>query len=206
MNISDAAEPPPQYDRLVKSLSSGLVNEVDFALNACAISSSPGPWSLRLDETTHAPLVTHLVAQAGVFDDDDAEFMRAQFLRAARRLGRDFEHFWRGVGIKNLTIRRSLALDDNVDHHHDAPSTSRSSGNTAAMHHHHHDNDDDQPCYFASLRDVGREQRAIDTVVYRVHQVSQIVRNLAFESANQPTLVANAACTKQVLFDHLCRF
>lgn len=62
----------PHCERLIRSLKSGLPNEVDFAINVCMILSSsatPGgnQVSLRLNETPI--LVDLLLAHVGIFND-----------------------------------------------------------------------------------------------------------------------------------------
>ena len=59
-----------EYAKLVKSLYSGLPNEVDFAFNSLTLMSSPGPHVLTLEKNPF--LLALMIAHAGVFSDDEA--------------------------------------------------------------------------------------------------------------------------------------
>ncbi|KAI6186187.1 hypothetical protein M3Y98_00105300 [Aphelenchoides besseyi] len=80
----DIPDSVPQYDRLMKSLISGLPNEIDFSLNACALMSAPGPLALRID--CQSNLINMIVAQAGVFDDNSS-YMQHQFEKLQKKVG-----------------------------------------------------------------------------------------------------------------------
>lgn len=106
--LSEQYEDQPQYDRLIKSLASGLPNEVDFALNICAILSAPGPFIFDLERTPS--LITMIVAQAGVFDDN-SEFLQEDFIRTQKRTTkRDFGHFWSVSGIEDEDILKFFSM------------------------------------------------------------------------------------------------
>lgn len=65
----------PDYAKIIKSLLSGLPNEVNFAINVCTLASHPGPYLLRLEECPS--LITVLVAHCCVFADGNY-FLRVQ--------------------------------------------------------------------------------------------------------------------------------
>ncbi|XP_071151213.1 AT-rich interactive domain-containing protein 2-like, partial [Mytilus edulis] len=54
------------YEKLEKSLLSGLPNEVDFVINVCTLLSNEGRHILRLDQSRY--LLTLLLAHIGLFD------------------------------------------------------------------------------------------------------------------------------------------
>ncbi|KAK6735847.1 hypothetical protein RB195_018851 [Necator americanus] len=104
----------PDYGRLIKSLLSGLPNEVDFAMNVCTLLSHPGPRLLRL---CHAPnIITLLMAHCGIFDDEDKDLSD---LATAwhKNGGRDFTSFWASAGIPNDFLEKFApqAVLRNVD-------------------------------------------------------------------------------------------
>lgn len=159
-----------QYERLIKSLSSTLPNEVDFALNACSIMSAPGPFVFNLEG--QSALVTMIVAQAGVFDDN-SEFMQKEFLQTQKQTTkRDFGHFWSTAGIEDSDLLKIFALVkpnkySKLDYE-----------------------------LFPLLKDENQDQKKVEIVEFRVHQILDIVRNLAFDTYNQPFLANNWACLK----------
>jgi AT-rich interactive domain-containing protein 2 len=159
-----------QYDKLIKSLASGLPNEVDFALNTCAIMSSPGPFAFDLDR--HSGLITLIVGQAGVFDDN-SDFLQAEFVRnQLRTTKRDFAHFWSNAGIEDADVMKIFPMIK--------------SNKYSKL--------DYQ--LFPLLKDEQHEQKLIETVEFRVKQVLDIIRNLSFEARNQPILANNWASLK----------
>ena len=55
-----------EYEKLERSLFSGLPNEVDFVINVCTLLSNEGRHILRLDQSKY--LLTLLMAHIGLFD------------------------------------------------------------------------------------------------------------------------------------------
>ncbi|KAI6197059.1 hypothetical protein M3Y94_01180300 [Aphelenchoides besseyi] len=161
----------PQYDRLMKSLISGLPNEIDFSLNACALMSAPGPLALRID--CQSNLINMIVAQAGVFDENSS-YMQNQFEKLQKRLDRDFEHFWSSVGIDDVDVIKMFPIRSNK--------YSKSERNQ-----------------FPSIQHVGHKEKSLQVVRQRILQVSDIIRNLSFETYNQSFLATNWACVKFLL-------
>nr|CDP91774.1 BMA-SWSN-7 [Brugia malayi] len=94
-----------EYDRIVKSLLSGLPNEVDFAVNVCTLLSHPGPRVLRL---VAAPqIITLLVAHLAIFPDGDRAFYD---LYKSWELvsGHNFIAFWSGAGITDDEVLKLI--------------------------------------------------------------------------------------------------
>ncbi|KAI6183961.1 ARID domain-containing protein C08B11.3 [Aphelenchoides bicaudatus] len=159
-----------QYERIIKSLASGLPNEVDFALNTCAIMSAPGPFVFNLDR--HSALINLIISQAAVFDDN-SDVLQEDFLRTQKRTTkRDFGHFWSTAGIQDADLLKIFSLVkpnkySKLDYE-----------------------------LFPLLKDEGHDPKKVEIVEYRVHQVLDIIRNLAFDTHNQPFLANNWACLK----------
>lgn len=151
-------------------MASSLPNEVDFALNTCAILSAPGPFVFNLDR--QSGLITLIVGQAGVFDDN-SDILQEEFIRAQKRTTkRDFLHFWSTAGISDPDVLKIFSMVkpnkySELDYQ-----------------------------LFPLLKNEQYEQKQIDTVEYRVQQVLDIVRNLSFEAHNAPLLANNWACLK----------
>ncbi|KHN86963.1 ARID domain-containing protein C08B11.3 [Toxocara canis] len=150
-----------EYERLVKSLLSGLPNEVDFAVNVCTLLSHPGPRVLRLSAAPQ--LITLLVAHVAVFADGDNSLFDL-YESWSRTSGRDFIAFWRGAGIEDEEV---LALLPNV---------------TAS------EVPKEELELFTGLEP---EFRPRDPVSWRVQQILSIMRNLSFEVINKPIMAAS---------------
>uniref|UniRef100_A0A7E4V9C4 ARID domain-containing protein n=1 Tax=Panagrellus redivivus TaxID=6233 RepID=A0A7E4V9C4_PANRE len=98
----------PDYSRIIKSLVSGLPNEVDFAMNALKLMSAPGPILLNLENCPM--LISLLIAHAGVYGSD-------QHLRDIAEDGwkkfidRNFDQFWANAGIEDADIRAMVPVE-----------------------------------------------------------------------------------------------
>jgi hypothetical protein len=132
--------------------------------------SAPGPFVFNLEG--NAALLTLIVAQAGVFDDN-SEFMQEEFLRTQKRTTkRDFEHFWSNSGIEDADLIKIFSLVkpkaySKLDYE-----------------------------LFPLLKDENQDQKQVEIVEFRVHQILDIIRNLAFDTFNKPFLASHWSCLK----------
>uniref|UniRef100_A0A4W3JF80 AT-rich interactive domain 2 n=1 Tax=Callorhinchus milii TaxID=7868 RepID=A0A4W3JF80_CALMI len=76
------------YDKLVLSLTSGLPNEVDFAINVCTLLSNESKHVLQLEKDPR--IITILLAHAGVFDDTLGTLSSVFGTEWKEKTGRDF--------------------------------------------------------------------------------------------------------------------
>lgn len=99
------AVPAAPYPLLLRSLQSGLPNELDFALNILTLLSHPGPKLLKLAD---APAVLPLLlAHVGIFDDgpDSLAELYTQGWRTEARL--PFRRFW-AAGLPSVAECQDL--------------------------------------------------------------------------------------------------
>ncbi|PAV66143.1 hypothetical protein WR25_07294 [Diploscapter pachys] len=97
----------PDYGRLIKSLLSGLPNEIDFAINVCTLLSHPGPRLLRI---AHSPsILTVLVAHCAIYDEEaDLSDMHQSWRET---IGHAMRPFWVGSGVPANILKRLINLD-----------------------------------------------------------------------------------------------
>ncbi|VDK74461.1 unnamed protein product [Litomosoides sigmodontis] len=165
-----------EYDRIVKSLLSGLPNEVDFAVNVCTLLSHPGPRVLRL---VAAPqIITLLVAHLAIFPDGDRAFYD---LYKSWELvsGHNFIAFWSGAGITDDEVLKLIP--------HVRPSTVS----------------EEESNIFCGL-DIEFQPRNV--VSWRVQQVLSIIRNLSFEVINKAILAASWPLLKFLFICSNCKW
>uniref|UniRef100_A0A914Y2N6 Uncharacterized protein n=1 Tax=Panagrolaimus superbus TaxID=310955 RepID=A0A914Y2N6_9BILA len=84
-----------EYAKIVKSLYSGLPNEVDFAFNVLTVMSNPGKHLLKLEKCPF--LLNLMIAHAGVYGDDKEIQSLADGWKSF--CDRNFEEFWLNAGI-----------------------------------------------------------------------------------------------------------
>ncbi|EJW82737.1 arid/bright DNA binding domain-containing protein, partial [Wuchereria bancrofti] len=165
-----------EYDRIVKSLLSGLPNEVDFAVNVCTLLSHPGPRVLRL---VAAPqIITLLVAHLAIFPDGDRAFYD---LYKSWELvsGHNFIAFWSGAGITDDEVLKLIP--------HIKPSTVS----------------EEESNIFCGL---DAEFQPRNVVSWRVQQVLSIIRNLSFEVINKAVLAASWPLLKFLFICSNCKW
>ncbi|EFO27606.2 hypothetical protein LOAG_00875 [Loa loa] len=165
-----------EYDRIVKSLLSGLPNEVDFAVNVCTLLSHPGPRVLRL---VAAPqIITLLVAHLAIFPDDDRAFYD---LYKSWELvsGHNFIAFWSGAGITDDEVLKLIP--------HIRPSMIS----------------EEESNIFCGL---DTEFQPRNVVSWRVQQVLSIIRNLSFEVINKAVLAASWPLLKFLFICSSCKW
>ncbi|KAH7718914.1 ARID/BRIGHT DNA binding domain containing protein [Aphelenchoides avenae] len=159
-----------EYAKLLKSLISGLPNEVDFAMNVSTIMSQPGPHEMQLSLSPQ--LITVMVAHCGVFDEEGENYEDLHIGAWHRSTGRDFLRFWSDAGIEdkdvlNLLTANKRSLLDAVERQ-----------------------------LFVG---VDSDYNMRDPVCWRVFQVLSIFRNLSFETSNHASLAQNWALMKFLL-------
>ncbi|VIO93122.1 ARID/BRIGHT DNA binding domain containing protein [Brugia malayi] len=165
-----------EYDRIVKSLLSGLPNEVDFAVNVCTLLSHPGPRVLRL---VAAPqIITLLVAHLAIFPDGDRAFYD---LYKSWELvsGHNFIAFWSGAGITDDEVLKLIP--------HIKPSMVS----------------EEESNIFCGL---DTEFQPRNVVSWRVQQVLLIIRNLSFEVINKAVLAASWPLLKFLFICSNCKW
>ncbi|KAM7313338.1 AT-rich interactive domain-containing protein 2 [Ixodes scapularis] len=92
LGLAASLGPPSEYNKLCLSLLSGLPNEEALSLNVCTLLSNEGRHALRLDRVPR--LLDLLLAQAGLFSNDDPT-LRPTLLECWQGVeGRRMERFW----------------------------------------------------------------------------------------------------------------
>ncbi|VDK67251.1 unnamed protein product [Onchocerca ochengi] len=165
-----------EYDRIVKSLLSGLPNEVDFAVNVCTLLSHPGPRVLRL---VAAPqIITLLVAHLAIFPDGDRAFYD---LYKSWELvsGHNFIEFWSAAGITDDEVLKLIP--------HIIPSRIS----------------EEESNIFCGL---DTEFQPRNVVSWRIQQVLSIIRNLSFEVINKAILAASWPLLKFLFICSNCKW
>ncbi|KAM3719608.1 SWI/SNF nucleosome remodeling complex component [Dirofilaria immitis] len=165
-----------EYDRIIKSLLSGLPNEVDFAVNVCTLLSHPGPRVLRL---VAAPqIITLLVAHLAIFPDGDQAFY--DLYRSWELVsGHNFIAFWSGAGITDDEVLKLIP--------HIRPSRVS----------------EEESNIFCGL---DTEFQPRNVVSWRVQQVLSIIRNLSFEVINKAVLAASWPLLKFLFICSNCKW
>ncbi|CAJ0931819.1 unnamed protein product, partial [Mesorhabditis belari] len=166
----------PNYTRLVRSMISGLPNEVDFALNICTLLSHPGPRLMRVSNANG--LLTLLVAATGVFDEYEEDLAALHKDLWTKNSDHDFFRFWAtsGLGDEELEI-----LVPHVASHRNNESFS----------------------LFIGLNPTFNPK---DPVSWRVQQVLTIIRNLSFESVNRVNMAQHWPIMKFLLCCANCKY
>ncbi|VDM98844.1 unnamed protein product, partial [Thelazia callipaeda] len=165
-----------EYDRIVKSLLSGLPNEVDFAVNVCTLLSHPGPRVLRL---VSAPqIITLLIAHVAIFPDGDEAFHEL-YKCWELASGHNFIAFWSGAGITDDEVLKLIP--------HIKPSQVS----------------EDEINIFCGL---DTEFQPRNVVTWRVQQVLSIMRNLSFEVINKAVLASSWPLLKFLFICSNCKW
>ncbi|XP_067945739.1 AT-rich interactive domain-containing protein 2-like [Watersipora subatra] len=160
---------PNEYERLQKSLLSGLPNEVDFAINVCCILSMEGSSSIKL--FSHRNLLELLLAHVGIFSENSSlqHLYLSEWFPKTRR---NFTQFWY-EHIECADLDYAGFLLDMI-----------SSGPHRQQ---------DQQYYLtksnlidSELFQLGRDEK--DAMIHRVKQISHILRNLSFDVLNSKAM------------------
>jgi AT-rich interactive domain-containing protein 2 len=96
-----------EYAKIVKSLYSGLPNEVDFAFNILTLMSHPGPYVLKLEKCPF--LLNLLISHAGVYGDDK-EIQSLAEDGWKNFCNHEFGEFWANSGIEDEQILEYIPL------------------------------------------------------------------------------------------------
>ncbi|XP_074657828.1 uncharacterized protein LOC141910865 [Tubulanus polymorphus] len=191
------------YDKLEKSLLSGLPNEVDFAVNVCTLLSNEGKHTMKL--TRSNKLVDLLMAHIGIFaearkllpDDDVASTATNAAVRSSsigpgsmidfyhqwkKTMNRDFLRFWLDA-VENKEILELLSpsgafkIRDHV-----------------------------KPVIGEELFNLQRSSGIKDIEGQRVLQMASIIRNLSFEEENTSVLAAHHLVFRFLLLCAHCKY
>ncbi|KAG8198532.1 hypothetical protein JTE90_026435 [Oedothorax gibbosus] len=148
------------YDKICMSLLCGLPNEQEMALNVCTILSNEGNYMLHLEQAPK--LVDLLIAQAGVWPQDD-NYLKMLYLESWRGLkGRDMYRFWRSsLDYQNPQLLQILGLDIGLPESED------------------------------EILNLESDMGTLNKEGQRVLRVALILHNLSFEKNNVPVLVRN---------------
>lgn len=145
---------PSDYEKLERSLVSGLPNEVDFVINVCTLLSNEGRHILRLDQSRY--LLTLLMAHIGLFDyskDGLEELHENGWCKYSKR---NFIRFWLDT-VKDSTAKMLIS------------STRECHLNSMVG---------------EEVLNLGRDLGKDDKEGQRVMQLAVILRNLSFEDEN----------------------
>uniref|UniRef100_A0A1I7YU06 ARID domain-containing protein n=1 Tax=Steinernema glaseri TaxID=37863 RepID=A0A1I7YU06_9BILA len=176
--INYLATQESEYGRLVKSLLSGLPNEVDFAINILTLLSHPGP---RLFKVSSCPaIITILMAHVGIFADGQGDCTLKNLHDAWQEAsGRDFLSFWKACGITDPEILRMVGFEHN---------------NVVE------ELNQDRDLFNLPLAEFSTN----DPISWRIFQILCIVRNLSFEEVNREALAENWPLIKFLLICAAC--
>ncbi|KAI1727264.1 ARID/BRIGHT DNA binding domain-containing protein [Ditylenchus destructor] len=177
----------PDYPKLIKSLLSGIPNEVDFAINVCCLLSHPGPYLLRLSECPH--LITALAAHCGVFNDGPGSLEDLHTEAWQEQSQHDFLQFWQKSGITDDDILSFM------------PEFNRSSASSKAQKDSQLDLDE---TFDPNFGDDRLELKK--TVNWRIFQILSIFRNVSFEETNKAPLAGNLPLIKLLIVCCNCRW
>ncbi|KAI1727954.1 ARID/BRIGHT DNA binding domain-containing protein [Ditylenchus destructor] len=177
----------PDYPKLIKSLLSGIPNEVDFAINVCCLLSHPGPYLLRLSECPN--LITALAAHCGVFNDGPGSLKDLHTEAWQEQSQHDFLQFWQKSGITDDDILSFM------------PEFDRSIASSKAQNASQLDVDE---TFDPNFGDDRLELKK--TVNWRVFQILSIFRNVSFEDTNKAPLAGNLPLIKLLIICCNCRW
>ncbi|XP_064627247.1 AT-rich interactive domain-containing protein 2-like isoform X2 [Lineus longissimus] len=170
--------PRSEYEKLEKSLLSGLPNEVDFAINVCTLLSNEGRHVLKLDQSHR--LIELLMAQVGIYTDGPGSYIK--FHEEWRKLtGRNFVRFW----CDSVRDKQAQDLVSPSAAVHLQVASSKIPG------------DDLETTYELDAEvnehifNFGRELGIADVEGQRIMQLASIIRNLSFEEENLMPLASN---------------
>ncbi|XP_067676810.1 AT-rich interactive domain-containing protein 2-like isoform X2 [Haliotis asinina] len=162
-NLSQDLLKPSEYDKLEKSLLSGLPNEVDFVVNVCTLLSNESRHVLTLKKSHQ--LVDLLLAHIGIFSDDTCCLEDLYKYGWTKHCKRDYLRFWY-ESVHEETVRELLLSNGAVY-------------------------DRDKLCG-SEILNVGRDLGIYDKEGQRITQLAVLFRNLSFEQANQEYLAGHA--------------
>lgn len=181
------------YDKVEKSLLSGLPNEVDFAVNVCTLLSNESRHIMKLDKGQR--IIRLLMAHIGIFEDGAASLRQVYEKSWKPATGRNFIKFWydsvTDKDIKDLiTLNKEQAERDKQNEH---------------------------SFVGGEVLNMGRELGVHDVEGQRVLQIAVIMRNLSFEKVNAAVLASDLlvfrflllcvysrySCLKQMALDTL---
>ncbi|WAR09129.1 ARID2-like protein [Mya arenaria] len=95
------------YEKLEKSLVSGLPNEVDFVINVCTLLSNESKHTLRLDRCSN--LTGLLLAHIGIFNDGVGSLEKLYENCWRKNTDRDFIRFWFDT-VKDADARERISF------------------------------------------------------------------------------------------------
>jgi len=170
------------FDKLLKSLLSGMPNEVDFAMNVLTLLSHPGPYSLKFNEVHHSSLISALVAHCCMFSDGmcilcflttgfkepvsgPSSLEDLHFDAWRKQSGHNFADFWKQSGIEDEEILSLLS-----------PQLGELSSGSSLF--------------------ADDKLELKNSVNWRVFQVLSIFRNLSFDQANRRPMASNLSLLK----------
>ncbi|CAG2212230.1 ARID2 [Mytilus edulis] len=142
------------YEKLEKSLLSGLPNEVDFVINVCTLLSNEGRHILRLDQSRY--LLTLLLAHIGLFDYSKDGLEDLYVNGWYKHSKRNFVRFWLDT-VKDSSAKMLIS------------STRECQIDSLTG---------------EEVLNLGRDLGKNDKEGQRVMQVAVILRNLSFEEDN----------------------
>lgn len=157
LDLPPASVTHTPYDRLVRSLQSGLPNEVDFAVNVCMLLSHPGPKFLKLERVP--AVVDLLVAHAGIFDDGPGSYKNLYEGWHNMTQNRKFLEFWEAAVVEDKAMEM-IQWDEH-------------GGNKKV-----HEISETDTSLFAGLKPVYDPK---DVVTSRIVQIASIIRNLSLK-------------------------
>ncbi|XP_013380108.1 AT-rich interactive domain-containing protein 2 isoform X2 [Lingula anatina] len=167
------------YEKLEKSLLSGLPNEVDFAVNVCTLLSNDSKRTLRLDKSPK--LLALLLAHTGIFEDGE-DSLRPLYEGGWRPVvKRNFLKFWYDA-VQENDIRELITL--NKEQREKEMYLQKEFVGDMVLH-------------------LGRDLGVKDIEGHRVLQIAVILRNLSFDDENAAFLAKSILAFRFLL---LCSY